>query len=177
MPQGTIDLDYAINYAQGLEEIKDLPFVLMGYSWGGMSATNALNYHPEVKAVVSMAGWNKSMNMIEHVGCGMVGPVAKLLLPFASVYEYVQYGDYAFSTNMKGFENSDCPVLIVHGEKDNTIPISYGYDTYYEVYGDNDRFTFIKYDDRDHIVMRDEEGNHDMALMAEVVEFFDAALQ
>ena len=92
------------------------------------------------------------------------------------ILKIIKYAPKA-DTSMKGFENSDCPVLIVHGEKDNTIPISYGYDTYYEVYGDNDRFTFIKYDDRDHIVMRDEEGNHDMALMAEVVEFFDAALQ
>ena len=177
LPQGTIDLDYAITYAEGIEEIKDLPFVLMGYSWGGMSVTNVLNYHPEVKAVVSMAGWNKSMDMIDYVGCGMVGPVAKLLLPFASVYEYVQYGGYSFSTSMKGFENSDCPVMIVHGEKDTTIPISYGYELYYKVYGDSERFTFKKYPDRDHIVMRDADGNHDMALMGEVVEFFNAAIK
>jgi len=177
LPQGIIDLDYAISYAQSIEEIKNLPFVLMGYSWGGMSVTNVLNYHPEVKAVVSMAGWNKSMDMIDYVGCGMVGPVAKLLLPFASIYEYVQYGKYAFSTSMNGFANSNCPVMIVHGEEDTTIPIGYGYETYYEVYCGNDRFTFKKYDDRDHIVMRDEEGNHDMALMTEVVEFLDKSLK
>lgn len=177
LPQGTIDLDYAITYAEGIEEIKDLPFVLMGYSWGGMSVTNVLNYHPEVKAVISMAGWNKSMDMIDYVGCGMVGPVAKLLLPFASVYEYVQYGDYSFSTSMTGFENSDCPVMIVHGEKDTTIPISYGYELYYETYGESERFTFKKYPDRDHDVMRDADEKHDMALMGEVVEFFNAAIK
>lgn len=177
LPQGTIDLDYAITYAEGIEEINDLPFVLMGYSWGGMSVTNVLNYHPEVKAVVSMAGWNKSMDMIDYVGCGMVGPVAKLLLPFASVYEYVQYGDYSFSTSMTGFENSDCPVMIVHGEKDTTIPISYGYDLYYETYGESERFTFKKYPDRDHDVMRDADEKHDMALMGEVVEFFNEAIK
>ena len=68
LPQGIIDLDYAISYAQTIEQIKDLPFVLMGYSWGGMSVGNVLNYHSEVKAVVTLAGWNKSMNMIDHCG-------------------------------------------------------------------------------------------------------------
>ena len=89
LPQGFIDLDYAISYAQTLDEIKDLPFVLMGYSWGGLSVTNVLNYHPEVKAVASLAGWNESMNLIDYQGCQMVGNVAKMLLPFASVYEFL----------------------------------------------------------------------------------------
>ena len=174
LPQGIIDLDYAINYAQTIEQIKDLPLVLMGYSWGGMSVGNVLNNHPEVEAAVMLAGWNKSMNMIDYRGCEMVGGVAKLLLPFASLYEYTKYGDYAFSTAMKGFAATDCEIMIVHGEVDDTIPIQYGYDTYYKKYGDSDRFVFKKYEDRDHLVMRDADGNHDMALMAEIVAFFDS---
>lgn len=176
LPQGFIDLDHAISYAQGLEELQDLPFVLMGYSWGGLSVVNALNTHPEVKAVASLAGWNKSMNMIDHRGTQMVGPVAKLLLPFASVYEFLTYGSYAFSTGMKGFANSDCAVMIVHGEQDDTIPISYGYGTYYEKYADDARFTFKKYPDRDHGVMTLEDGSLDLELMAEIVAFFDAQI-
>ena len=176
LPQGIIDLDYAICYAQTIDQIKDLPFMLMGYSWGGMSVGNVLNYHPEVTAVVSLAGWNKSMNMIDYRGCEMAGSAAKLLLPFASVYEFVQYGKYSFSTAMKGFAKTDCAVMIVHGEQDDTIPIAYGYETYYKKYGDRDRFVFKKYEDRDHAVMRDDQGKHDMVLMAEIVAFFDANL-
>ncbi len=176
LPQGFIDLDYAISYAQTLPEAQNLPFLLMGYSWGGLSVVNALNYHPEVKAVASLAGWNKSMNMIDYRGCEMVGPVAKLLLPFASAYEFFSYGSYAFSTGMKGLANSDCDVFVVHGEQDDTIPIAYGYDTYYKKYADDPRFTFKKYADRDHDVMRGANGRHDMALMAEIADFFDASL-
>lgn len=176
LPQGFIDLDYAITYAQSLDELQDLPFMLMGYSWGGLSVVNALNTHPEVDAVASLAGWNKSMNMIDHRGCQMVGPVAKLLLPFASVYEFFEYGSYAFSTGMKGFGNSDCAVMIVHGEQDDTIPIDYGYGTYYEKYAGDPRFTFKKYPDRDHGVMTLEDGSLDLALMAEIAAFFDAQI-
>lgn len=176
LPQGFIDLDYAIDYVYTIDQVQDLPVVLMGYSWGGLSVGNVLNYHPEVKAVASLAGWNKSMNMIDYRGCQMVGGVAKLLLPFASVYEYTMYGNYASSTALKGFANSDCQVMIVHGQQDDTIPIQYGYETYYEVYGENDRFVFKSYSDRDHEVMRTAEGTHDMALMQEVADFFDRSL-
>ena len=176
LPQGFIDLDYAMDYAYTIEEICDLPFVLMGYSWGGLSVANVLNYHPEVKAVASLAGWNKSMNLIDYRGCQMVGGVAKLLLPFASVYEYVKYGNYAFSTALKGFANSDCKVMIVHGELDDTIPIEYGYETYYEKYGTDARFVFKTYADRDHELMRNADGVHDLLLMQEIVDFFGSSL-
>ncbi len=176
LPQGIIDLDYAIDYAHTIDEIKNLPFVLMGYSWGGMSVGNVLNYHPEIKAAVSLAGWNKSMNMIDYRGCQMVGGIAKLLLPFASVYEYTKYGNYAFSTAMKGFAETDCAVMIVHGNQDDTIPIEYGYETYYKTYGESERFVFKNYQDRDHEVMRDADGNHDMELMAEIADFFDRSI-
>jgi dipeptidyl aminopeptidase/acylaminoacyl peptidase len=176
LPQGIIDLDYAISYAQTIDKIKNLPIVLMGYSWGGMSVGNVLTYHPEVQAAVTLAGWNKSMNMIDYRGCQMVGGVAKLLLPFASIYEYSKYGKYAFSTAMKGFSKTDCPIMIVHGELDDTIPIEYGYETYFKKHGENDRFIFKKYNDRDHEVMRDSDGNHDMALMTEIADFFDRSI-
>ena len=177
LPQGFIDLDYAITYAEALPEAAELPTVLMGYSWGGLSVANALNTHPDVEAVASLAGWNRSMDMIEYRGCQMVGPMGKVLLPFVSAYEFVTYGGkYAFSSAIKGFENSDCEVLIVHGELDDTIAIEYGYEAYYEEFADDDRFTFKNYADRDHLVMRDEDGNHDMALMAEIAAFFDQTL-
>ena len=176
LPQGFIDLDHAIDYAYTVEEIKDLPFLLMGYSWGGLSVVNVLNDHPEVEAVAALAGWNESMNLIDYRGQQMVGGAAKLLLPYAMVYEYVLYGDYSFHTAMKGFAASDCDVMIVHGELDDTIPIGYGYDKYYKKYGDDDRFTFKKYADRDHGVMTTADGELDLALMAEIAAFFDQSL-
>ena len=56
------------------------------------------------------------------------------------------YGKYTFSTGMKGSSKSDCDVMIIHGEQDETVPIKYGYETYYENYADNERFLFRKYE-------------------------------
>ncbi len=176
LPQGYIDLDYALSYAKTLDELQSLPVLLAGYSWGGLSVANVLNYHPDVAAVASLAGWDKSMNLIEYRGCQMVGDMAKLLLPFGSLYEWFTYGKYAFSTAMKGFANSDCRVMIVHSEDDTTIPIGYGYDAYYKTYGNDPRFTFKRYTDRNHGVLQTSEGELDRALIEEIVRFFDESI-
>ena len=74
---------------------------------------------------------------------------------------------------MTGFKNSDCGVMIVHSEDDSTIPIRYGYDKYYKKYKDDPRFTFKKYEDRDHGVLTDKDGNLDKSLINAVVSFFN----
>lgn len=176
LPQGIIDLKHAIDYVHTLEEINTLPFVYMGYSWGGLSVANVLNYHPDVKAVVSMSGWNESMDLIEHQGIQMVGNVAKLMIPFARVHEYFMYGDYAFSTAMKGFANSDCNVMIIHGAEDDTIPIEYGYEKYFEKYSEDERFVFKKIEGRDHIIFNHSDGSRDEELIVEVLEFLDSSI-
>lgn len=176
LPQGYIDLDYAITYAQKLEKTKNLPLVLMGYSWGGLSVTNVLNYHPEAKAVVSFAGWDRSIDIIDHVGRNIIGDKSGVLLPFVYLHEQLKYGKYASSTSMKGFERSDCRVMIVHGELDETIPIGYGYEKYYERYEGDPRFTFKKYDTRGHDVILDSSGSTDMELFSEVVDFINQSL-
>ena len=176
LPQGYIDLDYAVSYAEGIEKTKDMPVVLIGYSWGGLSVANVLNYHPEVKAVVSIAGWNCSLDMMDHVGRNMIGDKGGTLLPFLALHERLMYGKYASSTAMSGFENSDCRVMIVHGELDQVIPIEYGYEKYYEKYGESERFSFKKYADRDHDVIRTADGATDMALFSEIVDFINQSL-
>ena len=77
---------------------------------------------------------------------------------------------------MKGFANSDCDVMIVHGEKDTVVPIGYGYDTYFEKYGEDPRFTFKKYKMRGHDVMDYLPDSRDYALMEEIAAFFDKSI-
>ncbi len=179
LPQGYIDLDYAIDFVYGIKELHGLPVGLMGYSWGALSAANVLNFHPEVKAVVTLAGCNRSMDLIEYHGTRMVGKAARLLIPFAWLHEFIQYGKYACSSAMKGFANSECKVMIVHGERDQTVPMKYGYDLYFEKYGVDDRFVFKSYKHRDHDLLRENRGkcNLDLELMAEIAAFFDQSLK
>lgn len=172
LPQGIADMDHAVTYAQNLPETVGLPLVLMGYSWGGLSASNTLNTHPEAAATVAMAGWNDATDLVVRKGTEMLGSKMKLVLPFLRLYERVTYRQYAAGTAMSGFAKSEGGVMIVHGELDGTVPIEYGYDLYYETYAEDARFSFVRYPDRGHLVYK-QSGRLDEELMAQVVAFCD----
>ncbi len=150
LSQGLIDLDHALSYIQSQDSFRDLPILLFGHSWGGYSVGNVLNYHPEIKAVVSICGFNQASDLIKAQGCSMLGPVRGLMTPYIKIYEYLKFGKYSTSSAMKGFANSDAPVFVIHSQDDTTVPQRYGYDIYYEAYKDSERFTFVHYTDKGH---------------------------
>lgn len=150
LSQGVIDLDYAIRHLQSTEETKSLPILLFGHSWGGYSVCNVLNYHPEVRAVVALCGFNCSSDLIRAEGEKIAGSAISLLMPYVSFYEYLKFGDYASSTAMDGFANTDAGIFIVHSQDDTKVPQQYGYDIYIDTYGQDERFTFVHYTNKGH---------------------------
>ena len=150
VPQGVIDLDHAISFVEGNNEIPDLPIVLFGHSWGGYCVSSVLVYHPEVKAVIECSGFNRSSDMFESGGKPQAGDIIYAMTPFIRIHELFQYGKYASNTSIDGFEASDASIMIVHSEDDDVIGIEYGCDRYYEKYKDDSQFTFIRFEDRGH---------------------------
>jgi hypothetical protein len=150
LPQGVIDLNYAIDFVEGLDVFKGLPIMLFGHSWGGYSVCNVLNFHPEVKAVVSLSGFNKSSDLVKFQGVKVVGGLINVLMPYLNTYEGYKFGKFAKTTAMQGFDKSNAGVYIVHSTDDTTVPVQYGYDIYYKKYANDPRFKFKLYEDRDH---------------------------
>lgn len=150
IPQGLIDLDTTISYIEEQEQWSDYPIVLWGHSWGAYSCGSVLNLHPEVKAVVMVAGFNASSDIIEAQGREMAGDAIELMMPFLNLYERMKFGKYASYTCMDGFERADAGVLIMQSEDDEMIPYEDSYQVFYNQYKDNDRFVFISYPDRGH---------------------------
>ncbi len=148
LPQGVVDLDHAITFLE--EKLPDLPIVLFGHSWGGYSVCSVLTYHPEVKAVIACSGFNSSSDLFESQGKEQVGNGIYLMLPFVELHELIKYGGYASNTAMDGFSNSEAAVMIVHSSDDEVVPIRYGYDRYYEQYGDDPRFRFVRLEGAGH---------------------------
>ena len=150
MPQGLIDLDYAIRYVKEQAELADLPIVLFGHSWGAYSAASVLNLHPDVKAVVLSAGFNKTQELFEEAGRKMFGPRIKVFLPYVGLYERVKFGDYAGYSSLDGLDKSSALVMVLHSTDDETISSEKGFDIFYERYADDPRFDFVQYQDRGH---------------------------
>lgn len=150
IPQGLIDLEYALQFVNQTEDFKSLPIFLFGHSWGGYSAGSALNDYPEVKAVVMIAGFNQSMDIIEEEGRKIAGNKIGVFLPYISLYEKMKFGKFAAYNCIDGFEHSEAGVMVVHSQDDEMISEAKGFNIFYERYQDNPRFRFLKFKDRGH---------------------------
>lgn len=169
-PQGTIDLDYAIDY---VEAETSLPIVLFGHSWGAYSCGCVLNEHPEVCAVVSAAGPDDSIDLIAYFGEQHAGKGADVLLPYLSVYEYFKFGKYSNYTCCEGFQNSDCGVMILHSRDDTLVEDEVCCEVYEDEFEDDPRFRFVEYEDRGHSGLFYENGELDETLMEQILSFYD----
>ena len=150
LPQGVIDLHYALEYLKKTDTFKDLPVMLWGHSWGGYSVSSILNWHREVKAIAAIAGFDCSSDLIEARGVEYAGEISKVFLPYVKSIERIKFKNYAQATAMDGFKNSDAGIFIAHSADDDVVPIKYGYDKYYKKYSDNPRFKFVRYEDKGH---------------------------
>ncbi len=149
-PQGVKDLSCAIDFVENLPELKDLPIMLCGHSWGGYSVAAVLNFHPEVKAVAAISGFNKSMDLIKVQTPQFAGSAINVLMPYVNSIEIGKFGKFSKATAMDGFENTDAGIFVAHSADDDVVPIQCGYDLYYEKYSDDPRFEFVKYEDKGH---------------------------
>ena len=163
LPQGVIDLRYAIDYVKSLDGSADSDILLLGHSWGGYSVTNVLTYHPDVKAVVSFAGFDKSTDLIYSQGKAMAGDAVDVVMPFLNIHEALTFGEYASNNASKAFEATQAKIMVLHSWDDNTVPIEYGYEIWYDKYRDNPRFTFVCFTDKGHsAIMQSEEAREYM---------------
>lgn len=149
--QGVKDLDKAISCVKKMDKTKDYPIMLLGHSWGGYSVSAVLKFHPDVKAVCSLSGFNSAIDLMASTSRKKVGSfLTNASLPYLKLYERWVFGkDYKLNA-IDGFNSSKCNVLIIHSSDDNVIDMDYGYNKYYELYKDNPRFKFIKYENKGH---------------------------
>ena len=173
LAQGVIDLDRIISFVESREEFSGLPIMLFGHSWGGYCVGAVLNLHPEVTAVCALSGFNESTDLFLAQGSNMVGPFIYPMMPYITVYDEIKFGEFASYTASEGFANTDAQILIIHSADDGVVPIRYGYDIYCEKFGDDPRFTFIRYTDLGHNGFLTEAHRDEFV---QVITFFDNAL-
>lgn len=147
MEQGIIDLNYAIDYVENDDEMKKYPIVLFGHSWGAYSVDAVLNLHPEVKAVVSISGFNKPSDLYQNSTL----KTNPMLLFYFDIIEKIKFGKYTDDTALSGFANSNAGVLIIQSKDDRNVPVEAGYNMFYAKYADDPRFQFHLLENRGHL--------------------------
>jgi dipeptidyl aminopeptidase/acylaminoacyl peptidase len=190
-PQGLIDLDYAIRFIKNSTEFEGLPIMLFGHSWGAYSAGNVLNIHPDIKAIVMVAGINKSTDIIEEQGKKFIGEGIKIFMPYLSLIEKTKFGKYSSYSSISGFEASEAGIMLIHSADDEVISYENNFLKFYDLYKNNPLFVFVGYEDRGHNYVyysdasktyRDEYNQEsilfelDTELMDRIVSFYDSYL-
>lgn len=122
--QSVIDLDAALTYIEQEDRFKDLPILLYGHSWGGYAVTAIFNYDHNITASVSVAGFNKPMQMIIEWARGMMGGFAYVEYPYIWLYQKTVFGNDLEITAVGGINKTDTPILLLHGNGDKTIGIN-----------------------------------------------------
>ncbi len=150
LPQGVVDLDYAIRFIKESGEFKDLPIMLFGHSWGAYSAASVLNIHPDVSAVVMGAGFNQSAQMFVEEGSRAMGSDISPMAPLISLVERIKFGIYASYSSIDGLAASDAGAMIIHSADDDMVSFQNNYLKFYDLYHRDPRFVFVRYEDRGH---------------------------
>lgn len=120
-PQALIDLDAALTYINTQETFVDLPILLFGHSWGGYAVSNLLHYDYKISAVATVSAANSAMEMIVEQGRSMMGPFINIQYPFLWLYQRILFGETASLNAIDAINQSNVPVLIIHGSEDEVI--------------------------------------------------------
>lgn len=150
MPQGVIDLDYALRFVKSTDEFAELPIMLWGHSWGAYSVGSVLKYHPDVKAVIMAAGFDSSADIIGYQGRQIAGDAVEFILPYMLDIEKEKFGEYASASCTEGFESSEARVMLIHSRDDEMIPYGDSFGVFQEKFGGNPRFEFVSLENRGH---------------------------
>jgi len=120
--QSALDLDAALAYVENSDALKSLPLMLAGHSWGGFAVCAVLNYGYRVNAVVSFAGYNSGIEVLDEIGFHMTGGIYHIIAPQMHLFQKLLFGDAAKLTAIDGINKSNIPVMIVQCSDDDLVP-------------------------------------------------------
>lgn len=123
--QSVLDLDAALDWVEGESRFDGVPVFLYGHSWGGYAVAAIFHFDHEITASASVAGFDKAMPMILEWGESMIGPLVYIEYPFIWLNQKLTFGDTFGLSAVDAINSTDTPVLILHGDEDDTV----GYDT------------------------------------------------
>lgn len=121
-PQELCDLNATLDYIEDNDKFGYRNIVLFGHSRGGYAVCCVLGYSHDISAVVSVAGINSAMEGIMEPSVDMVGPIAYSNYPFLWIYQSILFGvDVVNKNAVDEISSSSVPVLVIHGENDETV--------------------------------------------------------
>lgn len=152
LTQAVIDLKYALSYIEKLENVEGLKKILVGHSWGAYAVSAVHNYkniNLKIDGIVVLAGFEKNQTILRYRIGEQFNKIGKLLMPYVGMYQFTQFGRKFKMSGVRGLKKTDAKVLIIHSKDDVEVPYV-NYLKYYKAFKNNDRFTFVTYENAGH---------------------------
>lgn len=119
LSESLVSLDYAIRFVK--ENYPEYDIYVMGHSWGGFASSNIAKYHPDIKAIVSMAPFISVKDLVKS----FMKKGYWIFIPFMIVIEFIKNGRYAFSNSLKVLNKTKTRTLILHSKDDFMVKYDY----------------------------------------------------
>lgn len=119
--QSLLDLKAALTYIKSNDKLNNLDIMLYGHSWGAYAVTAILDYDFNIAAVASIAGFNSPMELLKEQADNVLGVISPISYPVFLINQKMIFGNTIGVTATQGINNTDIPIMIIHGQKDEAI--------------------------------------------------------
>lgn len=123
--QGIIDLSFALKFVAEREDLKDLPVLLVGHSWGAYSVCNvqALKPEVEIKGIAAFSPFNSMNKLLRDAAKQKTKLNLSILSPFFDIINFIRFGKTGILRTCDTINNNSIPTLIMHGGNDLTVTL------------------------------------------------------
>ena len=123
--QGVIDLKHALKFVESREDLKELPLLLAGHSWGGYSVCNVSAITPKnnIKGIVAFSPFNSLNKLINDNAKQKAKIDLALLYPFFDIINFIRFGKAGILRSCDSIDNSSIPTLVMHGGNDLQVTL------------------------------------------------------
>ncbi len=123
--QGIIDLKFALKFVKEREDLKDMPIILTGHSWGAYSACNvsAIVEDTSIKGIVAFSPFNSMNKLIRDIAKSQTKVNLSILSPFFDLINLIKFGKTGVLRTCDTINSNSIPTLVMHGGNDMQVTI------------------------------------------------------
>lgn len=116
MTVGARDVKFALKYID--EKYGDLPLSVFGHSWGGFTASIALNYSERIEKAIIVSGFNRMSDIVR----GGTMPFVNFLVSLAIIrQDAFRYKQVSRLSALDCFQKTNAKVLYIQGANDHVV--------------------------------------------------------
>lgn len=123
--QGIIDLKYALDFVKTRDDLKELPLLLLGHSWGAYSVCNVSALVPDetIKGIVAFSPFNSMNKLIRDIAKTKTKLNLSVLSPFFDLINLIRFGKTGILRSCHTIDSNSIPTLVMHGGNDMQVTI------------------------------------------------------